>query len=89
MCFVTNNLLAFNRKMADIAATGTDNRSVTLLSIFNTRSVRAIAGSTRAAKSHGFYSNLLAIAVDNVSRNNITTIFKQIASARNACCVGF
>ena len=67
--------------MADIAATGTDN----------TRSVCAIAAenTTRAAKSPGFYSNLLAIAVDNVSHNNISTIFKQIASARNACCVGF
>ena len=54
------------------------------------RSIRAIAGNdtTRAAKSQGFYSNSLAIAVDNVSRN-ITIIFKQIASVRYACCVGF
>ena len=69
MCFVTNNLLAFNRKMADIAATGTDNRSVTLLSIFNTRSVRAIAGNdtTRAAKSQGFYSNCCRQRIAQVS----------------------
>ena len=77
---VTNNLLAFSSKMADIAATGTDKRSVTLLSIFKTRSVRAVAGNdtSRTAKSRGFYSNLLAIAVDNmddnVSRSSITAI---------------
>ena len=67
--------------MADIAATGTDKRSVTLLSIFNTRSFRAIAGdnTSRVSKSQGFYSNLLtiAIAVDNVSRNNIRATSQQ------------
>ena len=71
-----SNLLAFSSKMVDIAATGTDKRSV-----------RAIAGdnTSRAAKSRGFYSNSLAIAVDNVLRNNI----KQLASARNTCFVAF
>ena len=34
VCSVTNNLLAFSREMADVAATSTDMRSVTLLTIW-------------------------------------------------------
>ena len=36
------NLLAFSSKMADVAATSTDKRSVTLLATYNTRSVHAV-----------------------------------------------
>ena len=71
VCSVTNNLLAFSSKIADTAATGTDKRSVCAISGDNT---------TRAAKSQGFYNNLLAIAVDNVSRNNITATSQQFSN---------
>ena len=38
---IASNLLAFSSKMADVAATSTDKRSVTLLATYNTLSVHA------------------------------------------------
>ena len=81
--FRFQQLLAFSSKMADVAATGTDKRSVTLLTTYNTRSVHAV---THRAQQN--LRNFTAIrpcfqqfAVDNmddnVSRSNITTIFEQ------------
>ena len=40
--FSFQQLLAFSSKMADVAATSTDKRSVTLLTTYNTRSVHAV-----------------------------------------------
>ena len=80
--------------MADVAATSTDKRSVTLLATYNTRSVHAV---THRAQQN--LSDFTAIrpcfqqfAVDNVSRSNITTTSNNllaIASARNTCYVAF
>ena len=43
MCvFRFQQLLAFSSKMADVAATSTDKRSVTLLTTYYTRSVHAL-----------------------------------------------
>ena len=36
-----------------------------------------------------FASNCCRQRITQQNHSNITTIFKQIASARNACCVGF
>ena len=84
--------------MADVAATSTDKRSVTLLATYNTRSVHA--ATQRAQQNLGDFTAIRPcfqqFAVnnmdDNVSRSNITTTSNNllaIASARNACCVGF
>ena len=91
---IASNLLAFSSKMADVAATSTDKRSVTLLATYNTRSVHAV---THRAQQN--LSDFTAIrpcfqqfAVDNVSRSNITTTSNNllaIASARNTCYVAF
>ena len=95
---IASNLLAFSSKMADVAATSTDKRSVTLLTTYNTRSVHAV---THRAQQN--LSDFTAIrpcfqqfAVDNmddnVSRSNITTTSNNllaIASARNTCYVAF
>ena len=80
--------------MADVAATSTDKRSVTLLATYNTRSVHAV---THRAQQN--LSDFTAVrpcfqqfAVDNVSRSNITTTSNNllaIASARNTCYVAF
>ena len=40
--FRFQQLLAFSRKMADVSATSTDKRSVTLLTTYYTRSVHAL-----------------------------------------------
>ena len=91
---IASNLLAFSSKMADVAATSTDKRSVTLLATYNTRSVHAV---THRAQQN--LSDFTAIrpcfqqfAVDNVSRSNITTTSNNLLSiARSAfrnlqCC---
>ena len=39
---IASNLLAFSIKMADVAVTSTDKRSVTLLTTYNTRSGHAV-----------------------------------------------
>ena len=95
---IASNLLAFSRKMADVAATSTDKRSVTFLTTYNTRSVHAV---TRRAQQNlrdftairpCFQQFAVDNMDDNVSRSNITTTSNNllaIASARNACCVGF
>ena len=83
---IASNLLAFSSKMADVAATSTDKRSVTLLTTYNTRSVHAV--TQRAQQNLGDFTAirpcLQQFAVDNmddnVSRSNITTIFEQFAS---------
>ena len=81
--------------MADVAATSTDKRSVTLLTTYNTRSVHAV---TRRAQQNlrdftairpCFQQFAVDNMDDNVSRSNITTIFEQFASARNTCYVAF
>ena len=79
---IASNLLAFSSKMADVAATSTDKRSVTLLTTYNTRSVHAV--TQRAQQNLGdFTANrpcFQQFAVDNVSRSNIITILNQFAS---------
>ena len=80
--------------MADVAATSTDKRSVTLLTTYNTRSVHAV---TRRAQQNlrdftairpCFQQFAVDNMDDNVSRSNITTTSNNllaIASARNTC----
>ena len=51
---IASNLLAFSSKMADVAATSTDKRSVTLLATFNTRSVHA--ATQRAQQNLGDFT---------------------------------
>ena len=46
---IASNLLAFSSKMADVATTSTDKRSVTFLTTYNTRSVHAV---TRRAQQN-------------------------------------
>ena len=83
---IASNLLAFSSKMADVAATSTDKRSVTLLTTYNTRSVHA--ATQRAQQNLGDFTAIRPcfqqFAVDNmddnVSRSNITTILNQFAS---------
>ena len=83
---IASNLLAFSSKMADVAATSTDKRSVTLLTTYNTRSVHAV--THRAQQNLRLFTAIRPcfqqFAVDNmddnVSRSNITTIFEQFAS---------
>ena len=89
--FPTNasNLLAFSSKMADVAATSTDKRSVMLLTTYNTRSVHAV--THRAQQNLRYFTAIRPCFLqqiaenmdDNVSRSNITTIFEQFASN---CC---
>ena len=87
--FRFQQLLAFSSKMADVAATSTDKRSVMLLTTYNTRSVHAV--THRAQQNLRYFTVirpcLQQFAVDNmddnVSRSNITTIFEQFASN---CC---
>ena len=95
---IASNLLAFSRKMADVAATSTDKRSVTLLTTYNTRSVHAVTQRAQQNLRHFtairpcFQQFAVDNMDDNVSRSNITTTSNNllaIASARNACCVGF
>ena len=83
---IASNLLAFSSKMADVAATSTDKRSVTLLATYNTRSVHA--ATQRAQQNLGdfiairpcFQQFAVDNMNDNVSRSNITTILNQFAS---------
>ena len=84
--------------MADVAATSTDKRSVTLLATYNTRSVHAVTQRAQQNLRHFtairpcFQQFAVDNMDDNVSRSNITTTSNNllaIASARNACCVGF
>ena len=79
---IASNLLAFSRKMADVAATSTDKRSVTLLTTYNTRSVHAVTQRAQQNLRHftAIRPCFQQFAVDNVSRSNITTILKQFAS---------
>ena len=51
---IASNLLAFSSKMADVAATSTDKRSVTLLATYNTRSVHA--ATQRAQQNLGDFT---------------------------------
>ena len=95
---IASNLLAFSSKMADVAATSTDKRSVTLLTTYNTRSVHAV---THRAQQHlrdftairpCFQQFAVDNMDDNISRSNITTTSNNllaIASARNTCYVAF
>ena len=73
---IASNLLAFSSKMADVAATSTDKRSVTLLTTYNTRSVHAV--THRAQQNLRDFTAIRPcfqqFAVDNVSRSNITTM---------------
>ena len=84
--------------MADVAATSTDKRSVTLLTTYNTRSVHAV--THRAQQNLRDFTAIrpcfLQFAVDNmddnVSRSKITATSNNllaIASARNTCYVAF
>ena len=84
--------------MADVAATSTDKRSVTLLTTYNTRSVHAVTHRAQqnlrdfTAIRPFFQQFAVDNMEDNVSRSNITTIFEQfasIASTRNTCYVAF
>ena len=84
--------------MADVAATSTDKRSVTLLATYNTRSVHAVTHRAQQNLRHftAIRPCFLQFAVDNmddnVSRSNITTILNSllaIARARNTCYVAF
>ena len=79
---IASNLLAFSRKMADVAATSTDKRSVTLLTTYNKRSVHAVTQRAQQNLRHftAIRPCFQQFAVDNVSRSNITTIFEQFAS---------
>ena len=69
--FRFQQLLAFSRKMADVAATTTDKRSVTLLTTYNTRSVHAV--TQRAQQNLRHFTAIppcfQQFAVDNVSRS--------------------
>ena len=95
---IASNLLAFSSKMADVAATSTDKRSVTLLTTYNTRSVHAVTHRAQqnlrdfTAIRPCFQQFAVDNMDDNVSRSNIITTSNNllaIASARNACFVGF
>ena len=83
---IASNLLAFSSKMADVAATSTDKRSVTLLTTYNTRSVHAVTQRAQQNLRHFtairpcFQQFAVDNMDDNVSRSNITTILKQFAS---------
>ena len=83
---IASNLLAFSSKMADVAATSTDKRSVTLLTTCNTRSVHAVTQRAQQNLRHFtairpcFQQFAVDNMDDNVSRSNITTILKQFAS---------
>ena len=95
---IASNLLAFSRKMADVAATSTNKRSVTFLTTYNTRYVHAV---TRRAQQNlrdftairpCFQQFAVDNMDDNVPRSNITTTSTSllaIASARNTCYVPF
>ena len=95
---IASNLLAFSSKMADVAATSTDKRSVTLLTTYNTRSVHAVTHRAQqnlrdfTAIRPCFQQFAVDNMDDNVSRSNITTTSNNllaIASARNTCYVAF
>ena len=79
---IASNLLAFSSKMADVAATSTDKRSVTLLTTYNTRSVHAVTHRAQqnlrdfTAIRPCFQQFAVENMDDNVSRSNITTIFE-------------
>ena len=85
--------------MADVAATSTEKRSVTLLATYNTRSVHAVTQRAQqnlrdfTAIRPCFQQFAVDNMDDNVSRSNITTILNQFASncysARNICYVAF
>ena len=83
---IASNLLAFSSKMADVAATSTDKRSVTLLTTYNTRSVHAVTQRAQQNLRHFtairpcFQQFAVDNMDDNVSRSNITTILNQFAS---------
>ena len=83
---IASNLLAFSSKMADVAATSTDKRSVTLLTTYNTRSVHAVTHRAQqnlrdfTAIRPCFQQFAVDNMDDNVSRSSITTIFEQFAS---------
>ena len=76
---IASNLLAFSSKMADVAATSTDIRSVTLLTTYNTRSVHAVTHRAQqnlrdfTAIRPCFQQFAVDNMDDNVSRSNITT----------------
>ena len=91
---IASNLLAFSSKMADVAATSTDKRSVTLLITYNTRSVHAL--THRAQQNlrdftvirpcfQQFASNCCRQCIAQQHHNNLLAI----ASARNTCYVAF
>ena len=69
--FRFQQLLAFSRKMADVAATTTDKRSVTLLTTYNTRSVHAVTQRAQQNLRHftAIRPCFQQFAVDNVSRS--------------------
>ena len=83
---IASNLLAFSSKMADVAATSTDKRSVTLLATYNTHSVHAATQPAQlnlgdfTAIRPWFQQFAVDNMDDNVSRSNITTILNQFAS---------
>ena len=77
---IASNLLAFSSKMADVAATGTDKRSVTFLTTYNTRSVHAV---TRRAQQNlrdftairpCFQQFAVDNMDDNVARGTLVTL---------------
>ena len=94
VCSVTNNLLAFSSKTADVAAASTDKRSVTLLTTYNTRFVHAVTHRAQqnlkdftaiASKLLKTWTTTYRAATSQQFSHNLLAI----ASARNVCCVGF
>ena len=77
---IASNLLAFSRKMADVAATSTDKRSVTLLTTYNTRSVHAVTQRAQQNLRHftAIRPCFQQFAVDNMGCVPFATIASNL-----------